>query len=125
MAIQVPRLTWVLECDDFGYPGIAFQFWLNPPIGLIPDGEPKGKEPWETDGDAAFLRNMALVLDRVTFSKQYLVDDDADELVVEIDGARALWELKHDDGFDPQLLMWASARYQDERFERLRVASKN
>ena len=118
MAIKLPRLTWDLDCEPLGYPGLVFTFWLNPPIDLVSDEEPKGKEPWAT----AFHRNMALVLDRVAIPAEYA---DGNELVVEISGAKALWDLQHEEGFDPQLVLWAAARYQDQRVERLRVAVKN
>lgn len=120
MPIKLPRLTWDLDCEPLGYPGIVFTFWLNPPIDIIPEEKPKGKEPWHED---AFHRNLAIVLDSVTIPAEYTGGDDA--LVVEMADAKALWDLQHEEGFDPQLVLWASRCYQDQRLERLRTAAKN
>ena len=120
MPIKLPRLTWDLDCEPLGYPGVVFTFWLNPPIGLVSDENPKGKEPWAT----AFHRNMSLLLDHVTIPAEY-ADGEDEDLIVVISDAKALWALQHDKGFDSQLVLWASARYQDQRIERLRTAAKN
>ena len=119
MPINLPRLTWDLDCEPLGYPGVVFTFWLNPPLGLATDDEGGRKRP---EWDTAFHRNMALVLDRVTIPAEYA---DGEELVIEIPDAKALWDLQNEAGFDPQLVLWASGCYQDQRAERLRVSAKN
>lgn len=121
MPIKLPRLTWDLDSEPLGYPGIVFSFWLNPPLAAISEEPPKPKkgEPWHDD---SFHHNLALVLDRVTIPAEYAGGDD---LVVEIPDAKAIWDLQHEEGFDHQLVLWASRRYQDQRLDRLRIAAKN
>lgn len=118
--IRFPRLTWSLDCEPLDYPGVVFTFWLNPPVDIIPETDPKGKEPWEK---SAFHRNMALILESVLLPAKYV--DGNEDVVVEIPDAKALWDLQHDEGFDPQLILWASGAYQDQRRERLRIEAKN
>ena len=120
MAIKLPRLTWDLDCEPLGYPGIVFTFWLNPPLDVAEEPK-KGvlkKEPW----DDAFFHNMAAVMDQVTVPDEYTGDGD---LVVETPDAKAVWELQTKVFPDPQIVLWASGRYRDQRAERLQVAAKN
>ena len=38
---------------------------------------------------------------------------------------RAVWDLEHDRGYDPQVLQWALRQYAAQRNERLQAESKN
>ena len=120
MPIKLPRLTWNLDAEPLGYPGLVFTFWLNPPLDVGAE-EDQGflKKPW----DDPFFHNLSAVLDCVTIPDEYTGGDG--DLVVEIDDAKALWDLQHDQGFDPQLVLWASGCYRAQRVERLQVAAKN
>ena len=121
MPITLPRLTWDLDSEPLGYPGVVFTFWLNPTLDVAEEPEKgvlKKREPW----DDAFHHNLAAVLDQVTIPAKYA---GGEELVVEIPDAKTLWELQTDAGFDPQLVLWAANRYRDQRAERLQVAAKN
>lgn len=121
MPIKLPRLTWALDCEPLGYPGLVVTFWLNPPRMEDEDLEPKVKKSgaWDT----AFYRSLAIVVDEVQIPAEYTVAGRSE--VVEVPDAKALYELERGEGFDPQILLWAANRYQEQRLERLRAESKN
>ena len=126
MPIKLPRLTWGLDCEPIApeYTGIVLTFWLNPPMETSEEAEKvseskQGRKPWETP----FLRTLSLVLDSVRIPAGCTTDGQA--LTVEIPDEKALYDLQHDQGFDPQILLWASTQYQTKRIDRLREATKN
>lgn len=128
MGIKLPRLTWDLDCGEMTpeYKGLIFTYWLNPPHELGQQAEEtseakKGRKPWETP----FLRTLELVLDRVTVPAELTDDEDESEIVIENPSAEDIYKLQREPGFDPQILVWATAQYQTRRIERLKVEVKN
>ena len=121
--IKLPHLTWNLDCGPMGYPGLTFVLWLNPPVlaeGAEVDTRHKGAPPWEDP----IYRLLARVIDAVCVPAEYSDSGKPEELEIGGD-ARALYELERGAGFDPQLVIWVSRRYREERVRRLDAELKN
>ena len=115
--IVLPRLTNTVDCGPIGYPGIVVEFWLNPPIHE--DNASGADDPWET----VFYRQMAYIIERVRISGDYT--EDGEELVLEVQDAKALWDLEHRGDFDSQILTWTWGQHSRDRNERLQTERKN
>ena len=114
---KLPELTWELDCEPLGYPGLVVELVLNPPID---QEEPvAGTEPW----DGPFYRQMARIIKGVTVPAAW--SSDLQEVVLELGTPESIWQLEHDRGFDPQVFQWALRQYAAKRQERLQVESKN
>lgn len=122
MPFTLPRLTWDIDCEPLGYPGLQVTFWLNPPVEPEPEPEaepaPKGKkpQPWE----APFYASLARIIERITVPGAYT--ESGVEEVAEVRSSRDVWEFER---HDPQVLTWVLRQYSDQRQERLKVEAKN
>jgi hypothetical protein len=133
MKWNLPRLTWELDCEPLGYPGLTVVFWLNididtsnvPSWANIEDEETRTKAVREADAWDAWPYFEALhAVESIRIPARYLHEAQGDQ-EVRFASAKEVWEFEHVPGFDPQILQWAMRQYRAQRQERLKVASKN
>lgn len=117
--IKLPHLTWNLDCEALGYPGLVFVLWLNPPAQAEPEA-PSTKAPW----GHPLYGMLARIIDGVCVPAEYSDTGRAEEIEIGGDG-KALYELEQAAGFDPQLLIWVSRQYREQRSRRLDTELKN
>jgi hypothetical protein len=117
MTLKLPKLTWELDCEPLGYPGLVIEMVLNPPI--VDFVRPEKAQPWETE----YYVGLSRIIDEVLVPARYTSEGQAVTIV--ITGPEDVWVLEHDPGFDPQLLLWVMNRYTNQRQERLRAERKN
>ena len=131
MAFKLPKLTWELDCEPLGYPGLTVTLVLNPDLGEYrapwadtPEGAERERArrqapPWESE----YYWGLGRVIETVTVPAVYTAG--GQEETIAVDSARAVYELERARGFDPQILQWALRQYADQRQERLRIERKN
>lgn len=120
---KLPELVWELDCEPLGYPGLTVTMVLNPPIDADDASASRDASARDAEWDGAFYRQLARIMKAVTIPGEWT--DDGQELTVALGDGRAVWDLEHDRGFDPQVLQWALRQYAAQRNERLQAESKN
>ena len=119
MGFKLPRLKTDVDCEPLGYPGLVFQFWLNP---TRPEEEweaPEDPQPWERNWYAAYAR----VCLRITIPAD--LTDSGEEEVIEPVTTKTIYDMEQAAGFEVAVINWVFGTWDKERTERLRVAVKN
>ena len=133
MKWNLPRLTWELDCEPLGCPGVKIVFWLNADIEMknVPswskvEGEEKQREALKKAPawDNWFYYQILHCVDWIVVPAQYLKDAEG-ETRVTFASAQEVWEFEHAPGFDPQILQWALKQYSAQRQARLQAEAKN
>lgn len=121
MGLNLPQLTTDVDCAPLGYAGLTVTFWLNSDIEEEPKPEQKAEkpEPWE----GPWYRTMGRRLLRVTVPEVFT--DSGGLEVIEVGNGKALWDLEHMPGFDPQIIAFALEQLRKTRDERLKAELKN
>jgi hypothetical protein len=119
MGLNLPQLTTDIDCKPLGYPGLQVTFWLNTDVGEEPPEPAKGAPLWEMP----YYQTVGRILLRVTVPKEFY--DTGTETVLEVGSGKALYDLEHMAGFDPQIIQWSLEEYRKKRQERLRAELKN
>lgn len=133
---RLPELTTEVDCEPIGYPGLVVTFVLN--LGYEAHAWPweadeeadhearalarreiLAERPWESE----FYYGLGRMLKQVTFPGQ-MTESGAAEVVALPDG-QAVYELMHMPGFEQNIIVWASARYNVEKQERLKAELGN
>ena len=120
MEFKLPKLKTDVDCEPIGYPGLVFQFWLNPTLLEKEWEAPEDPQPWDRWWYVAYAR----VCLKITFPAD--LTEGGEEEVVEDVTAKVLYDLeKETPGFESAVVSWAWRTWDKERTERLEVAVKN
>ena len=114
---RLPELTWELECEALGYPGLVVELVLNPSLAEF---EPVGDgAPWDNE----FYWQYGQIVNGVHVPGEY-TESGEPEVIHVMDG-EDVYDLERMPGFDPQVLTWAMRQYSRKRQERLEAEVKN
>lgn len=132
MKWNLPTLTWTLDCAPLRYPGLEFEFWLNPDIdeddlpawSKIENEQEQARARAKAPGwDSLFYYQVARYVREIRVPASLVAE--GTEQVIRFACRKDVWDLEHAGGFDPQILQWALRQYSDQRQERLRAEVKN
>jgi hypothetical protein len=128
-----PRLTWKLDCEPLGCPGLTITFWLNADTDLvnvpswanIEEEDKRRKAAAKApDWDNWFYYQVVHSVECIEVPAAYLEGAETDQRIT-FSNPQEVWEFEHEAGFDPQILQWGLRQYANQRQERLKAASKN
>ena len=117
MGFKWPELTYDLDMEAIGYPGVTVRLVLNP--DPLPEGQTFSSTAWDT----AYYHRQSQVIRRVFVPGEYR--EDGEDWTWLSTGAESLWELDHDPDFDSRILMHAASRWAMLRMQELPNARKN
>jgi hypothetical protein len=120
--LKLPQLTTDIDCEPLGYPKLLVTFWLNTDVDEEPP-EPAKDAPKPPIWEMPYYRTLGRILLRVTVPKEF--SDSGAKEVLEVGNGKALYDLEHMAGFDPQIIQWSLEEYRKQRQERLRAELKN
>ncbi len=116
MAIKLPRLETVIDCEPIGYPKLMAVYLLNP---VYTEPVEDGTEPWEH----GWYRTLGEQLLRLEVPAEFSTTGKAE--TVAMGSAKALWDLEHTPGFDYQIVIWSASRLASQRSKRMEDSVKN
>ena len=134
MAFKLPVLTYELDCEPIGYPGLVVSLCLNLclddykyPWAGIEDKEKQAKErrkildaePWLSE----FYYGLGRIVESVTFPEG--MTDTGEAEVLQVPDAKTLYDLLNTPGFDQSIITWATSQYTKHSQDRLKAEAKN
>jgi hypothetical protein len=117
MTLNLPKLTTAFDCAPIDYPGLVVTFWLNPTNANYE--APENGKPWES----TYWMGLARLIETISIPAEFTTD--GKPLLLEISDGKAAYDLAEMDGFDFQIVQWATNRFQEQRRARLEAELKN